>query len=179
MEVEQLRHAGARRLGAVGLVADPGHQVGEHVIDRVRRVDRLIDGLAGEQVLDQPVLLPGRVNSRVTALDAAEAAVRLLLPVQQLLGDGAVVLGAVGLGGEDQRAELRLVLLAVAVDPAVALLDPDQAPRHVVVDQVVALAVQVDALGGHVAGEQHPHLLPASSNSWTIFSARRRRSRRA
>ena len=60
----------------------------------------------------------------------------------------------VDLAGEDQRAELRLVGLAVAVDTAVALLDADQRPRHVVVDQLVALAVQVDALGGHVTGEQ-------------------------
>ncbi len=42
-------------------VTDPGEQVGEEVIDRVRRVDRLIHGLPGEQVLDQAVLfLAGR-----------------------------------------------------------------------------------------------------------------------
>ena len=74
-------------------------------------------------------------------------------------GDGGVVLGAVGLGGEDQRGELGLVFLPVAVDPAVALLDPDQRPRQVVVDEVVALAVHVHPLGGHVAGEQDPHRL--------------------
>ena len=46
--------------------------------------------------------------------------------------------------------------LPVPVDAAVALLDADQAPRDVVVDQVVALGVQVHALGGDVAGDQHP-----------------------
>ena len=56
--------------------------------------------------------------------------------------------------GEDQRGELGLVDLAVAVDAAVALLDADQRPGQVVVDQVVALPVHVHALGGDVAGEQ-------------------------
>ena len=57
---------------------------------------------------------------------------------------------------EQQRGDPRAVLLAVAVDAAVALLDADQAPRDVEVDQVVALQVQVDALGGDVAGDQDP-----------------------
>ena len=57
---------------------------------------------------------------------------------------------------EQQRGDPRRVLLPVPVDAAVALLDPDQAPRDVVVDQLVALGVQVDALGGDVAGDQHP-----------------------
>ena len=56
---------------------------------------------------------------------------------------------------EDQRRDQRRVLLPVAVDAAVALLDADEAPRDVVVDQLVALRVQVDALGGDVAGDQH------------------------
>ena len=47
--------------------------------------------------------------------------------------------------------------LAVPVDPAVALLDPDQAPRDVEVDQLVALGVQVDTFGGEVAGDQNPN----------------------
>ena len=84
---------------------------------------------------------------------------RCLLAVEQLLGDGGVVLGAVGPGGEDQRGELGLVFLPVTVDPAVALLDADQRPGQVVVDEVVALAVHVHALGGHIAGEQDSHRL--------------------
>ena len=136
---EQFRHVGARRLGGAWLVADPGEQVGEEVIDRVRRVDRLIHGLPGEEVLDQAVLFLAGGELAGDALGGAEAVVRLFLTVQQLLGDGGVVLGAVGLGGEDQRGELGLVFLPVAVDPAVALLDADQRPRQVVVDEVVAL----------------------------------------
>ena len=156
---EQFRHVGAWRLGGGWLVADPGEQVGEEVIDRVRRVDRLIHGLPGEQVLDQAVLFFAGGELAGDALGGAEAVVRLFLAVQQLLGDGGVVLGAVGLGGEDQRGELGLVFLPVAVDPAVALLDADQRPRQVVVDEVVARAVHVHALGGHVSGEEDPHRL--------------------
>ena len=51
-------------------------------------------------------------------------------------------------GAEQQGGDLRRVPLPVAVDAAVALLDPDQAPRDVEVDQLVALGVQVHALGG-------------------------------
>ena len=57
--------------------------------------------------------------------------------------------------GRSGRDDPRRVLLAVAVDAAVALLDADQAPRDVEVDQLVALRVQVDAFGGDVAGDQH------------------------
>jgi hypothetical protein len=49
------------------------------------------------------------------------------------------------------------VLLTETIDTPVALLDPDQAPRQIVVDQMVAFPVQVHALGGHVPGEQQPH----------------------
>ena len=77
---------------------------------------------------------------------------------------------------EEQRGDLRRVLLPVAVDAAVALLDADQAPRDVVVDQVVALRVQVDALGGDVAGDQDPDrrglLLEASTISCCSTSVR-------
>ena len=60
-----------------------------------------------------------------------------------------------GVRVEQQRRDLRRVPLLVAVDAAVALLDPDQAPRDVEVDQLMALGVQVHALGGQVAGDEH------------------------
>src|SRR5262249_53088897 len=44
---------------------------------------------------------------------------------------------------------------AIPVDPAVALLDPDQAPRDVVVDQLVALLMEVHTFRGDIAGDQH------------------------
>ncbi len=56
-------------------------------------------------------------------------------------------------------ANCGLVLLAVAVDPAVALLNADQRPGQVVVDEVVALPVHVHTLGRHVAGHEDPDRL--------------------
>ena len=70
----------------------------------------------------------------------------------------------------------RTVPLAVAVDAAVALLDADQAPRDVVVDQLVALQVQVDALGGDVAGDRTRMGEPACLKLSTTPAARRRLS---
>ena len=46
------------------------------------------------------------------------------------------------------------VPLAVAVDATVALLDADERPGDVEVDEVVALEVQVDTLGGDIAGDE-------------------------
>jgi hypothetical protein len=68
-------------------------------------------------------------------------------------------------GREQHGADVGRVLLAVAVDAAVALLDGDERPRQVEVDEVVALAVEVDALRRHVAGEQEPHGESARPNS--------------
>ena len=45
-------------------------------------------------------------------------------------------------------------LLPVAVHPAVALLEDHQRPRHVEVDEPVALVVQVDPLRRHVGADQ-------------------------
>ena len=54
----------------------------------------------------------------------------------------------------DEVADVGCVLLAVAVDAADALLQPVRVERDVVVDQAVAVALQVDALAGGVGGEQ-------------------------
>ena len=45
--------------------------------------------------------------------------------------------------------------LTVAVDAAVSLLDADEAPRDVEVDELVALGVEVHTLGRDVAGDEH------------------------
>ena len=45
--------------------------------------------------------------------------------------------------------------LPVSVDAAIALLDPDQTPRDVEVNEFVALLVQVDSLAGDVTGDQY------------------------
>ena len=46
------------------------------------------------------------------------------------------------------------MLLAVAVDAADPLLEPVGVERDVVVDQAVAVRLQVDALAGGVGGQQ-------------------------
>ena len=71
-------------------------------------------------------------------------------------GEDADVAGEALVGGVEQEGgDLRGLLLAVAVDAAVALLDADEAPRDVVVDEVVALLVEVHALGGDIARDEH------------------------
>ena len=57
----------------------------------------------------------------------------------------------------DQVDDVRRVLLAVAVDAAVALFQGDQRPGDVEVDEVVAEEVQVHAFAGHVGGQQDSH----------------------
>ena len=56
--------------------------------------------------------------------------------------------------GADEVADVGGGLLAVAVDAADPLLEPVRVERDVVVDQAVAVALQVDALAGGVGGEQ-------------------------
>ena len=132
------------RSGAVssGWSPTPAEQVGEEVDAGVR---------AAAASIDSSTVLPARrsltrrsssflaVNWRVTPSAVPSWRCAVCLALEELLGDGGVVLGAFDRGGEDQRGELGLVHLAVAVDAAVALLDPDQRPGQVVVDEVVAL----------------------------------------
>src|SRR5258708_655338 len=47
-----------------------------------------------------------------------------------------------------------LALLAIAVDPSNALLDPHRIPREVVVDEQIA-ELEVQALAAHLGGEHH------------------------
>ena len=136
---EQPRHPCEDPPVVVGLEPDAFEKVGEQVEARVSGLvlDGLLGGLPGQEVLDQAVffLLGGELAG--DAFRGAELAVRGLLARQELLGDGGVVLGTFGARGEDQRGELGVVGLAVAVDAAVALLDADQRPGQVIVDEVV------------------------------------------
>lgn len=69
-------------------------------------------------------------------------------------GDHAHVAGDFRVGWcVDEVADLGWVELAVAVDAAVALLQGDERPGQVEVDEVVALLVEVDAFGGDVRGD--------------------------
>ncbi len=49
------------------------------------------------------------------------------------------------------------MLLSEAVDAAVALFEGDDRPGDVVVDQVVAVVVQVDALRAGIGSEEQAH----------------------
>ena len=71
--------------------------------------------------------------------------------------DAQVALDFVGGGLGEQVNDLRLVLLAVAVHPAIALLEDHERPRQVEVHQAVAEVVQVQALAGHVRAQQDAH----------------------
>jgi len=57
-----------------------------------------------------------------------------------------------GLG--EQVDDARLVLLAIAVDAAVALLEGHQGPGHVEVDHPVAEVVQIQTFSSHVGSQQ-------------------------
>jgi hypothetical protein len=56
--------------------------------------------------------------------------------------------------GADEVADVGCDLLAVAVDATDPLLQPVRVERDVVVDQAVAMALQVNALAGGVGGQQ-------------------------
>jgi len=135
---------------AAGLTGQHHHQV-----EPLARLagDDLVEGPAlGDRPSDLVLLLGGRVEAHERA-GVAERAVRLVLLVKQPREHTEVPLDIRMAGGEQERADLRALALAVAVDAPVALLDGDEAPRQVEMDQLVALPVQVHAFGSDVAGE--------------------------
>src|SRR5690625_153671 len=70
-------------------------------------------------------------------------------------GEHAEIAGeALGVRFEQERRDLWALALAIAVDAAIALLDANQRPRNVEVNEVVALRVQVHALGGDIARDE-------------------------
>jgi len=87
--------------------------------------------------------------------------VRHLREEPELGGErGRVVLPSLG----DEVADLdEGVRLAVAVDTAVALLQPGRVPRDLPVEHPPAVQLEVDALRGGVGGHQDPHRRPG----WT------------
>src|SRR5699024_9171636 len=99
--------------------------------------------------------------------------VRLFLSLEEFGPDQPVVqrpgfarlrvLAPFHIAGKDESAKLGGRLLAVSVDPAVALLDADQRPGQVVVDELVALLMQIDAFGGDVTGEEKAHRIVAQT----------------
>ena len=55
-----------------------------------------------------------------------------------------------------ESGETSVSALTEAVDAAIALGEADERPGHVVVDEIVALVVKIDAFRGGVRTEQHP-----------------------
>jgi len=110
---EEARYACAFGGDVRWLVADAAEEIGEEVETGVgarRLIDRLLDGLSGEQVPDEAVLFLLGGELAGDALGGAELAVRGLLALEELLGDGGVVLGAFGLRGDGQGGELAVGL---------------------------------------------------------------------
>ena len=52
----------------------------------------------------------------------------------------------------------RIMVLAVAVDAPIPLLQPVWVPGNLVVNQPVTVALQVDALRGGIGGQQNAHV---------------------
>ena len=124
-------------------------------LDGLRLLHHVVQaGLPGQHLADL-VLLGADVVLAHQRRGVAERGVRLVLLLDEAAEHPQVTGERLGLGVEQQRRDLRRVPLAVSVDAAVALLDPDQGPRDVVVDELVALLVQVHALAGQVAGDEH------------------------
>ena len=82
-------------------------------------------------------------------------------PLLLVLGDqpqqDAVLEGA----AQEEVADDGLVLLAVAVDAAIALFQPVRVERQFHVDQLVAALVQVETLGSRIGADQDQALLLA------------------
>ena len=87
----------------------------------------------------------------------ADVPVCLLVLLHQDFEDARVApnrrIGALGHQVDDPRRGG----LAVAIHPAVSLLEDHQRPGQVEVNQAVALVMQVDALGGDIRADQEPH----------------------
>ena len=73
------------------------------------------------------------------------------------LADHVVEKAQIGIGIADEVVHRHVAGLAVAVEPAVALLQSRRIPGAVVVQQVTGGAVQVEALGRGVGGDENAH----------------------
>src|SRR5699024_10389620 len=56
---------------------------------------------------------------------------------------------------EEQGRDTGIMPLTVTIDTSIALLNADQRPRNIKVDEVVTLRMQVHTLGGNVAGHKN------------------------
>ena len=74
------------------------------------------------------------------------------------LADYVVQKAQVCIGITDEVVHRHVARLTVAIEPAVALLQARRVPGAVVVQQVAGGAMQVEALGGGVGGDEDAHL---------------------
>ena len=146
-----------RRRPPLGHFLEPGSagQQG-HEVERLRRPlgHHRVNVDAVAQRLGDRILLETRGMKTHQRPCLTERPVRLELAGQQLGQHPGVATDPSVVGAHDQRPNIGGVLLAVAVDSAVPLLDRDERPGEIEVDQVVTLPMQVDAFGCHVAGQQ-------------------------
>ena len=161
--------------GGVQVAAEPGH-LGRHV------------GVGGDPARSPPALLfrGSRRVLHVVVVDLAEHP--LLHRIGEDRVDRAEVLfhpgdfgrdpgqelqvGLVGVSARlpalaDEVPDLRSLRLAVPVDAADPLLKLVRVERDVVVDQPVAVLVQVDALAGRVGGQQDADLVLVAGSPGT------------
>ena len=133
---------------------------GQHPLDRlglalgIPRVERarahaehgLLD-LLGDHRADLAEVLADRLHLVHGPGEELEIAVEVArAPAFQVLSVEA---------GRDEVEDLHLIgALAVAIDAAVALLEPVRVPGDLVVDQLRAVVLEVDALGRRIGGEQ-------------------------
>ena len=89
----------------------------------------------------------------------ADVAIRLFVLGLEHFQHSAVAANHAVAACRGEVDDLRRAVLAVAVYAAIALREHHQRPRHVEVDEPVAVVVQVDALGGHIRTNDQAHRL--------------------
>ena len=136
------RRVAVRRHGGVGIDDDAplggfdaAVQLGLHV-DRVVAPDQSAVGCSIEHFVDGTQVLADLVR----------------------LADHVIEKAKVGVGVADEVVHRHVAGLPVAVEPAVSLLQPRGVPGTVVVQQIAGGAMQVEALGRGVGGDQNAHL---------------------
>ena len=164
-------HCGLQRLAerAVVEIDLPGEGVEQCRLARLlldrgarRRID-LEDG-ASPGCID-PAIDIGRDRARVLASDqaAVHGTVEDLVDGTEVfpdlvrLADHMAEKAQVRIGIADEVVHRHVAGLAVAVEPAVALLKARRVPGAVIVQQVAGGSVQVETLGRGVRGDEHAH----------------------
>ncbi len=154
--LEERRHPPRPLLGRFAGGRRPRHEHGEEVGLGLERAVELLGALPGLDGLGRlPLLLLDVVDAHERGR-VADVLHGLLVLLDEELEDARVALDLLARAVGHEVDDLRRLLLPVAVDPAVALLEHHERPRHVEVDHPVREVVEVDPLGGDVGGEEEP-----------------------